>query len=212
MTTETLTSRDRILSTATRLFAERGYEATSTRAIADAVGLNIATVAYHVGGKSDLYREVMRAAHEAQRESVVSALTDLASAAPTAEATRAGLHRFVDAYLTFCVSHPEVPALWMRRWLAEGEDLTELEQEFTGPLIEQVGGAVREALDRAGLTDGVDVELLVYTIVWTTHAFSRAGVVDGSGVRVAPTDLVTLDRFRRHLHRLVDGTLALPVG
>ena len=59
-TAEPVTSRERILSAATELFAERGYEATSTRTIAERVGLNIATVAYHVGGKPDLYREVVR--------------------------------------------------------------------------------------------------------------------------------------------------------
>lgn len=200
-------SPDRIVAAATRLFAEKGYDATSTRAIADAVGLNIATVAYHVGGKSDLYREVMRRAHVAQRDSVVAALADLDKSEPTVEATRAGLHRFVDAYLTFCVTHPEVPALWMRRWLAEGEDLAELEQEFTGPLVAQVGAQVRSRLERSDVAGDVDVELLVYTIVWTTHAFSRAGVVDESGIRVAPTDVVNLQRFRRHLHRLIDGAI-----
>lgn len=202
-------SRDRILAAASQLFAERGYDATSTRAIADAVGLNIATVAYHVGGKSDLYREVMRGAHEAQRDSVEQALAALAGAEPTPDAAREGLHRFIDAYLGFCVSHPEVPALWMRRWLAEGEMLSELEAEFTGPLVERVAGQVRELLARAGVSTDADLDLLVYTIVWTTHAFSRAGVVDPSGTRVEPTDRPTFERFRRHLHDLVDGALAL---
>jgi len=205
-------SRERILDAASRLFAERGYDATSTRAIADAVGLNIATVAYHVGGKSDLYREVMRAAHEAQRASVEQALATLPATEATPEVARAGLHAFVDAYLGFCVSHPDVPALWMRRWLAEGVLLSELEAEFTGPLVERVAGRVRELLERAGVATDADLDLLVYTIVWTTHAFSRAGVVDPSGRRADPADRATFERFRRHLHALVDGALSLPTG
>lgn len=205
-------SRDRIVAAASRLFAERGYDATSTRAIADAVGLNIATVAYHVGGKSDLYREVMRNAHVAQRDSVEAALAALADAEATPAAARDGLHGFIDAYLGFCVTHPEVPALWMRRWLAEGELLSELEAEFTGPLVERVAGRVREILARAEVSTHSDLDLLVYTIVWTTHAFSRAGVVDPSGRRADPTEGPTFERFRRHLHDLVDGALSLPTG
>ncbi|MFO6452656.1 MULTISPECIES: TetR/AcrR family transcriptional regulator [unclassified Aeromicrobium] len=205
-------SRERILDAASRLFAERGYDATSTRAIADAVGLNIATVAYHVGGKSDLYREVMRAAHEAQRDSVEAALSTLPRADGSPRAARDGLHAFVDAYLRFCVTHPEVPALWMRRWLAEGEMLSELEAEFTGPLVERVADHVRALLDRAGVTTDADLDLLVYTIVWTTHAFSRAGVVDSAGRRSDPTESVTFERFRRHLHDVVDGALSLSGG
>ena len=124
-------------------------------------------------------------------------------------AARDALHRFIDAYLGFCVTHPDVPALWMRRWLAEGEMLAELEAEFTGPLVERVAGQVRELLARAEVATDADLDLLVYTIVWTTHAFSRAGVVDPAGRRADPSDRPTFERFRRHLHDLVDGALSL---
>ncbi|MFJ8443426.1 TetR/AcrR family transcriptional regulator [Kitasatospora griseola] len=202
--------RERILATATRLFAERGYDATSTRAIGDAVGLNIATVAYHVGAKPELYREVMRRAHLAQREVVTAAVRRLHACGPSPEETRAALLAFVDAYLSFCLSHPEVPALWMRRWLAEGADLADIETEFAGPLVAEVAAAVREVLDRAGLGAGVDVEMLVFTIVWTSHSFGQAGVIDPAGRRLGPLDLPVLDRFRRHLHTVVNGVLDQP--
>ncbi|MEV6205108.1 TetR/AcrR family transcriptional regulator [Streptomyces sp. NPDC051771] len=203
-------SRERILAAATRLFAERGYDATSTRAIGEAVGLNIATVAYHVGAKPELYRAVMRRAHLAQREAVTAALHRLSVCGPTPEETRAALLGFVDSYLSFCLDHPEVPALWMRRWLAEGGELAEIETEFAGPLVAEVAAAVRTVLDRAGLGAGADVELLVFTIVWTAHSFGQAGVLDASGRRRGAHDLPTLDRFRRHLHAVVTGVLDRP--
>ncbi|WP_026413086.1 TetR/AcrR family transcriptional regulator [Actinomadura oligospora] len=199
--------RERILSAATTLFAERGYDATSTRAIADAVGLNIATVAYHVGGKPDLYRAVMRRTHLAQRDVVVAALERLNACGPSAEETRAALLGFVDSYLSFCLSRPEVGALWIRRWLSEGADVAEIETEFAGPLVAEVATAVRAVLDRAGIGARVDVEMLTFTIVWTAHSFGQAGVVDPEGRRVGPTDLAVLDRFRRNLHAVVTGVL-----
>lgn len=205
---DTASSRDRILATATDLFAQRGYEATSTRAIADAVGLNIATVAYHVGSKPALYVEVMRRAHQAQRDAVVAAMKTLVECDPTPEATRRGLHAFVDAYLDFCLRHPEVPALWMRRWLDEGEDVSAIEQEFAGPLVARVAEQVRSLLVRGGLSGDLDIEMLVYSIVWTTHSFSRAGLVDASGTRQDPSSLAMMDRFRAHIHRVVDGAVS----
>jgi AcrR family transcriptional regulator len=197
-------SRERILGAATELFAERGYDATSTRAIADAVGLNIATVAYHVGGKSELYRAVMRRAHEAQRDAMTGALEELRATGDSAPEVRAALGRFVDAYLHFCVANAHVPALWMRRWLAEGDDVAELETTYAGPLVQDVSTVVRSVLDRAGLAADLDVDMLVFTIVWTCHSFVRAGVIDHSGRRLEPDDLAMLERFRRHLHDLVD--------
>ena len=204
------TSRDRILAVATDLFARRGYEATSTRAIGDAAGLNIETVAYHVGGKAELHHEVMRLAHAAQRDAVLAALEQVSAAEPTPAGVRAALHGFVDAYLRFCLDHPEVPALWMRRWLAEGEDLAAIEREFAGPLVAAVATRVRDTLARAGLPQDVDLEMLVYSIVWTTHSFSRAGFVDATGERQDATSAAMADRFRNHLHRLVDGAIGVP--
>ncbi|MET9349829.1 TetR/AcrR family transcriptional regulator [Streptomyces termitum] len=203
-------SRERILAAATRLFAERGYDATSTRAIGEAVGLNIATVAYHVGAKPELYRAVMRRAHRAQREAVTAALAGLTACGPAPAETRAALLGFVDAYLSFCLAHPEVPALWMRRWLAEGTELAEIETDFAGPLVAEVAASVRAVLDRAGLGAGADVEMLVFTIVWTAHSFAQAGVIDAAGRRLGPRDLPALDRFRRHLHAVVTGVLDRP--
>jgi TetR/AcrR family transcriptional regulator, regulator of cefoperazone and chloramphenicol sensitivity len=39
-----------------RLFGEKGYEATSTRALAAAAQSNVGSIAYHFGGKSGLHR------------------------------------------------------------------------------------------------------------------------------------------------------------
>jgi AcrR family transcriptional regulator len=203
-------SRDRIVRAATELFAERGYDATSTRAIAEAVGLNIATVAYHVGGKPDLYREVMRRAHEAQRDAMAAPLAALAAAGPSPTDVRTALARFVDAYVEFCVDHPEVPALWMRRWLEEGTDVAELESTYAGPLVRDVSGVVRRVLDRAGLAAGLDVDLLVLSVVWTSHSFVRAGVIDHQGRRRAPQDPELQARWRRHLHDVVDRLVDRP--
>jgi len=209
-TSEPTSSRERILAVATDLFAEHGYEATSTRTIGEAVGLNIATVAYHVGGKSELYLEVMRRAHEAQRDALAGPLDQLRETGRSPAEVRAALGRFVDAYLNFCVAHPAVPALWIRRWLAEGDNLASLETEYAGPLVREVSTVVRTVLDDAGLAAELDVDMLVFTIVWTCHSFMRAGVIDHTGRRLAPEDLVMLDRFRRHLHDLVDRLVDRP--
>lgn len=49
-------TRERLLLTGLRLFAQRGFSATSTREIAQAAGANVAAIAYHFGDKAGLYR------------------------------------------------------------------------------------------------------------------------------------------------------------
>lgn len=51
-------ARERLLHTALRLFAEKGYAKTSTRDIARTAGVNIAAIKYYFGDKAGLYRSV----------------------------------------------------------------------------------------------------------------------------------------------------------
>ena len=53
-------TRERILKTAARLFAERGYDATSVRTLAAKARVNQAAINYHFKTKAGLYREVPR--------------------------------------------------------------------------------------------------------------------------------------------------------
>jgi AcrR family transcriptional regulator len=62
MTRPSEVTRDRIMKAAERLFAERGYDGTSVRAIVGRARVNQAAINYHFDGKDGLYREVLRAA------------------------------------------------------------------------------------------------------------------------------------------------------
>jgi TetR/AcrR family transcriptional regulator, regulator of cefoperazone and chloramphenicol sensitivity len=65
-------TRDRIMMTAVRLFAERGYEATSIRTLAAKAHVNQAAINYHFKTKDGLYREILRAAIHALTEDQLS--------------------------------------------------------------------------------------------------------------------------------------------
>lgn len=202
--------RERILDVATRLFAANGYDGTSTRLIAEAAGLNIATVAYHVGGKRDLYLAVMERAHRAERAALEAAVADLLGDPPAGGAGGAGgaaLLALVDRYVDFCAANPAIPALWMHRWLSDAADIAHLENLYVRPLMDLVGNAVRPFAD-----DGVDVEYALWTVIWATHGFARGGVLDADGRRRGMDDPAELARFRAHLHRLVTTALGLPGG
>ncbi|MFI7690214.1 TetR/AcrR family transcriptional regulator [Nonomuraea sp. NPDC049655] len=194
-----------ILKAATQLFAALGYDGTSTRQIADAAGMNIATVNYHVGGKRELYLAVMERAHRAEKAALDKALAHLPGDDPVAS-----IHRLVDDYLDFCADNPEIPALWMHRWLSDAGDITELERQYVQPLVSAVTGALRPAVE-AGVIDGtVDLEYAMWTVIWSIHGFAKGGVLDADGRRRGAGDRAALRRFRAHLHLTLHRTLALP--
>jgi AcrR family transcriptional regulator len=49
-------TRQTLVREAIRLFGEKGFDGASTREIADAAGTNVASIAYHFGGKAGLHR------------------------------------------------------------------------------------------------------------------------------------------------------------
>jgi len=68
MTRPSEVTRERIMKAAERLFAERGYDDTSIRAIVAKARVNQAAINYHFDGKEGLYREVLRVAFRALTE------------------------------------------------------------------------------------------------------------------------------------------------
>jgi len=55
-----ISTRQRLIQAATRLFAEAGYRGASVRDICNLAGANPGAVSYHFGGKRQLYRSVLR--------------------------------------------------------------------------------------------------------------------------------------------------------
>lgn len=72
-----LSPRDQILGAAARLFTSQGFAATSTREIADEVGIRQASLYYHFAGKDDILGELL----EMTVRPTLNSLDDLAEIA-----------------------------------------------------------------------------------------------------------------------------------
>ena len=106
--------------------------------------------------------------------------------------------------------HPEVPALWMHRWLSDASDLTELERQYVQPLVAMVTDALRPAVEAGVIDDAIDLEYAMWSVIWCVHGFAKGGVLDEEGRRRGGSDRVALRRFRAHLHLTLHRALALP--
>lgn len=79
-------TRQLLVHTAERLFAERGFEEVSLREIAAAAGQrNPSAVAYHFGGKDDIIRAIYRYRFEANEERRTGLLAELEAAGRTGD-------------------------------------------------------------------------------------------------------------------------------
>lgn len=88
------TGRARILDEAAALFLQQGYDATSLRHIADAVGMKAGSLYYHFDSKDDLLTAILRRGIE-----VMESAFDGAAAATAAATIDAQPERRVEAHV-----------------------------------------------------------------------------------------------------------------
>ncbi|WP_193318799.1 TetR/AcrR family transcriptional regulator [Nonomuraea phyllanthi] len=184
--------REGIVETATRLFSSLGYDATPLHMIADAAGLDVGTVTDLLGDKRDIYLQVMERAYL-----LLKASQDEGFARFTRD--QAGVRLLVEHHLSFCMEHPEVPELWMHRWLSDAADVTEVEIRYLKPILDRVVDELQDLV-----APNVDLGDALWTLIWCIRGFVVGGILTPGGEITGPRDPEALRQFRTHLNLLVD--------
>jgi AcrR family transcriptional regulator len=130
------TARERILSAAEELFAEHGYDRTSTARLARAAGVPQGLIFYHFGTKQDLLLSLLR-------ERAGSTLAELAPNTPPGDvsAAVAELWRRLRDHL----GTPSPMQRIMLRDIDAHPDLRRHAQQFLDDAIDQVAGHLADA-------------------------------------------------------------------
>lgn len=116
-----VSTKERILTAAEALFAQRGFDGASLRQLTSAAGVNLAAVNYHFGSKEKLVEEVFRRRLDALNASRLAELARIAGASETT------LEDVLGAYIrpALDLSHDGSGSLFMRvlaRAFAEHDD------------------------------------------------------------------------------------------
>jgi AcrR family transcriptional regulator len=124
-------TREVLIRAALVVFGRSGFDAASTRAIADAAGVNQALIGYHFGGKQGLYLGVFEHIIGQMREHMIPVaeqVEERLAQAPLAQAQRRELalellQDIFDAFNDMVFQH--TPEGWVRLILREQQDPTE---------------------------------------------------------------------------------------
>lgn len=140
-------TKTRILDAAERCFAEQGYGA-SVRAITTLAGVNLASVHYHFGSKSDLVKAMIDRRFGPMNEERL-ALLDEALAKPEEEQT---IEALLEAFILPSLRRKYIPELQCRDFMkavhkALSEDDTFI-QKLIVPAFKSVMTAYHEAFSR----------------------------------------------------------------
>lgn len=126
---DALTTQERILQAAERVFAEQGALGARTRQIAAAAGVNVAQLHYHFGSKEDLYEAVLRRALRQLAERLQGALQDASVTSPD------GVARAVRAHFDLLASRPHMVRLMMDALLRRDERVFGVVRETLLPTL-----------------------------------------------------------------------------
>ena len=209
MAHESHDTKEALLLAAGELFAERGYDGTSIRAIAEKAKANIAAINYHFGSKDALYASVLghvcRKVHFADAgylESVREAASDQEKANILRDATRAVFAK------DFAPGRPAWHTRMIMRSLMEPSPaLQKVVHDVFHPEFEALKAIFRAA--RPTLTEEA-AEFMVFSLAGQEmfYSFAQSGVLILLGRR--DYEPAFLEKAIEHVARCVTAALGLP--
>lgn len=164
---------------ATRLFADRGYAATSMRDIADTVACTKPALYYHFGCKAALFTEVIRT----ENERIIALLQQsVAQGGTVRERMRIGMH----AYFDYLRKNPVGLRVLLRAELhvEHGQpalDFRSMRQAY----IDLVTKLLREGIEAGEIRSDVAIEDAMHVMAGAVDIRAALFIMDGEPI---PTD------------------------
>jgi AcrR family transcriptional regulator len=152
-------ARKQILAHALRLFANRGFDATSLQDIADEVGIRKQSLLYHFESKEQLRRGVLDEMLLRWNEGLPRLLV---------AAARTGLPRFgsvIHELIAFFAEDPDRARLLLRESLDRPADMRKLLASHVSPWVSLVADYIREGQKNGDIDFTVDPEAYVIQVV-----------------------------------------------
>lgn len=138
-------TRTRILDTAERLFAERGVDAVSVRAVLKEAGVNVALAHYHFGSREGLVEELLKSRAAPLAEEQLRAIDEV-----DARGENASLEEVLRAYFSpaarAAVERPRFGKLFAQLQLSANPAVRELGREALRRVLLRLGEALMKRL------------------------------------------------------------------
>ena len=194
-------TRAAILDAAEKLFAQKGFDATSLNEVGTAAGVSRGTPGYFFGSKADLYQAVLDRSFAEVREAVRAGRARALASNQTPDAILAGA---VSDYFDFLAARPNFIRLIEREALSGGRQLDEVShlsagQEALAAISAELG------LDDSPSGEAAQLLLSIIALCWF-HLIHARTVAPAVGVTLETTD--DLERRRCHIVGLVLNGLA----
>ena len=190
-------AREQILDAADALFGEVGFDAASTREIAERSGLNKALIHYHFKSKESLFAAVLDRYYERLNRLLLAELGREGR-------SREILQRLIDGYIDFLAANRDFSRI-VQRESAGGVHMARINSHLL-PVFKAATGLVNSAFPatRAGDMDALNLMVSFYGMI--VGYFTYAGIIALLSGR-DPLSGRELKRRKQHLFRMLDAVI-----
>ena len=189
-------TRRRLVETATRLFAERGYDGTSVKELAASAGISQGSIFWHFGSKQGLLFEVVDSAFASWEREVLAPLID-------SDGAPADLTAIVDSHRSFARRNPQIAGHLFFALISDAigrrpelrEAYSRMYERFRGHALAWIGRAIGDGHCRSD----VDPAAVAALMVGAMAGISLQNLIGG--------DTIDFDRAHDDLARVLERGL-----
>ena len=199
--------KNAILDVAEELFAKHGFEGTTTRAISDTAGVNIAMLSYYFGSKEKL----LQACLDRYADQIFKLIEKIREEEPDPVQR---MRKWNEAYLNFAFENPRpvIISARERSLLNDRPDILENVENAVTQITQYVHDTI-EAGKKSGVFKDVDTYLTMHTLNKTVdsliaeHVWVKKSlhIDNGTNNQIFPEDFVK--RTNKHIRDLIDNYL-----
>lgn len=168
---ETVTTEQKIILAANKLFSQKGYAATKTRDIAEEAGTNLALLNYYFGSKENLYKKVVQEKLKMLLGAVGPVLSD------EQITIEDKIRTITENYTNLLLENEELPIFILNELSVNRElfvNLTQNTRKIAQPVID------KQLRDRGVTMSAVD--LVINTLSLTMFPFVAKPLITASGL------------------------------
>ena len=198
---------ERILDSAERLFAERGFHGTSMRQIAAEAGISIQTCYYHCESKLNLYnmvlkRSVIPVTHMIDNHVQVMVAQDISDDRVLRQYTDI----IIEELFNVVSEHPNYAPLFLRQWLEKDPELRRVEQEELTPSISKWVRQA-EATVNGERRSRIDLPLVLLSLSWIYWGLNVSPQFIGTLLGIDPESQEYKQRLKEHAKNITERIL-----
>ena len=141
-------AREALLAAAERLFAEKSYDAVSTRELTEAAGVNLAAIQYHFGSKAKLFVEAIHHMMESSGCSQFQSAIEFNAETPVEAAGQIGAFIQIFLFSLLDCNRPQPCRLMFREILSSTAETKDLSDALITSFLEHFIQPVEHSMSR----------------------------------------------------------------